>query len=225
MNITTQEYTNALITNAHFNEMTKAFKLLLTANGLPLSVELPVLKTHYKTQLFEKLLSIDKGLKMRYDMTKSVSGKLALIETTIDLDGYEIFPKLETLIAAMEKLYKMIYLTQWAMLWKSIPFNSFATLHNLDLEIFLQSKIIDWTGKEDIIALFRDLIPALTKLRSLFQATISTSYTIENTLHRLNGYYCEPECNAPFDVSEYNIFHLTQVLERCGKLKDYNKPL
>lgn len=223
MNLTQLEYDNAIRQHADFIKQCDEYKSILASNGLPISVNIPLLKTTLKTILFDRLLSVDKGLRMRYDMVRSDSGKLALINSTIDLDGYDIIPELETRIKALLRSYNQIYL-QFS-LSQCLPFDTFATHHNLDLQKILFSYIIDWSKTEPILELFADLIPVLTKLRSLFQNTYSTHYTLELTLHRLSNFYSETNHEQPINVSEHDCLFVVQKLESIGMLADFNKRL
>lgn len=225
MNITQTENDNALITYSTFIKSCGEYKALLTANELPVSVDISLLKTTLKTILFDKLLSVDKGLKMRYEMTKSDTGKIGLINSTINLEGYDIIPDLETRIKALGKMYWQIGFGV-AALRNELPMEKFATLHGMDLQKLLLSFVIDWSKNQPVYDLFLNLIPSFQLLHDSFKNAYQTSYQIDHTLTTLLRYYFENYLNNNnIKVDEHRVFEYVQILESKGALAALLKQL
>ena len=217
--ITTQENAATIAANADFTRLVTDYKALLTAEGLPLGIDVELLKTTVRTQLFQKLLSVDKGLKMRWDMLKSQDARLKLIADTIDLTGYDIVDSIAEGVKGLETAYKRIYVNGiggFVHTW--VPFAQFAEVCELDLAALLDSHTYDWAGKEHVLDYFQDLGEKLAQVRTLFRAGIGTHYTLSDVLHVLSRFYTDSSNQGEVIAQQGAVMRLVSDLNKAGKL-------
>lgn len=217
--ITSQENAATIAANEDFITRVAAYKALLTAEGLPLSIDVELLKTTLRTQLFQKLLSADKGLKMRWDMLKSQDARLKLIADTIDLAGYDIVDAITEAVKGLETAYNRIYVRGVAGSAKNIaPFAQFADVYGLDLGALLDSRTFDWTGKEHVLEYFQELGGKLAQLRTIMRGAVSTSYGLVDVFHVLGRFYADGSNQGDVIAHEGAVMRLVTDLEQAGKL-------
>jgi len=96
--LTKKQYEEVLRTKDTIENAAKAVVDKVIELGLSVTTDLKQLNTEYKAILFSKLLAIDKGLTMRYNLTRSNEAKLNMIDQTISLDSYDDMDLLEELI-------------------------------------------------------------------------------------------------------------------------------
>lgn len=215
--ISKAENTATIAANAALIQKVVDYKALLTAQELPFSIDMAVLTTTIRTQLFQKLLSVDKGLKMRWDMLKTDEARLKLITDTIDLNGYEIVEQLDSAVKGLESAYNRIYMPSLGMLYKFMPFAQLAETYELDLQAMLDKRTYDWTGREHALAYFNELAPKLTELRDIFRAGVSTSFTLHDTVSVLSRYYTQDSVEGTVEASEGAVMRLVNDLAKAGK--------
>jgi hypothetical protein len=215
--ISTIEKTQILTANAGFIAQVKVYKDLLSANYFPLSVDPEYLKTVLRTQLFDRLCGVDKGLKMRFDMLKTNEAKLKLIAATIDLEGYDIVPQLESAVKELELAYNRIYIGGSTSLHKVVTFAGFADAYELNLATVLETYTYDFTGREHVLRYFAELGAKLVELRDIFRATRSTSYTFVDAARTVSAFYTEAEGNTVV-ADQGGVMRIITDLEKAGKL-------
>ena len=222
MNLTATERAEALAANVPFIVLCDEYKALCAVNDLPLSVDVPTLVTHIQSALFDKLLSIDKGLKARYEMLRSDTAKLKMIADNVDLTGYDIVDTLRAAVAALTSAYRRVWVGS-ALLHKNVTFEQFADVAELDLPALLDGYVLDWTGKAHVLACFQSLAPALEKLRDMFRAGISTHYTLADTLGTLARCYTPESSAGALVANEHAVMRLANDLDNAGKLAAFKK--
>ncbi len=216
--ITQTENAATIAANADFIARVADYKALLTAEGLPVSIDVELLKTTLRTQLFQKLLSADKGLKMRWDMLKSQDARLKLIGDTIDLTGYEVVDTIAEAVKGLEMAYKKIYTDATGHVVNHVPFAQFASVYGLDLAPLLDAYTFDWAGKEHVLEYFQALSQHLYQLRDVMRAAVATSYTLGDVLHVLPRFYTPQSSAGEIVAREGVVMTLAKDLEQLGKL-------
>jgi hypothetical protein len=144
--ITQLRYDELLPRYTEFTAAVAAYGALLTAHELPFSIDANGLLFAYKTQLFTKLVAVNKGLKMQYDMLKSDEVKQALINNTIDLSGYEVVNDIAT---GLQELHDTLTVANHALRGADkIEKPTLADLVGFELSIaaYLKAHVIEWTA-------------------------------------------------------------------------------
>ena len=128
-----------------------------------------------KFNLFAKLLTVDKGLKMRYDLLQAEAAKRNLIEATIDLTGYTIVADLDNALQAMQRTLEVgnRELFRDAV---TVPTLSMLLPYDLDIARYLQSQVLDWAtkGRDEKYALLQRFALLLEDVEMLFISTGNT---------------------------------------------------
>ncbi|MBC6605620.1 hypothetical protein H8B13_02185 [Hymenobacter sp. BT188] len=146
--ITQKRYDELLPRYAEFAAAAAAYATLLDANALPLSLDTTTLHFAYKTQLFTKLVTANKGLKMQYDMLRTDEAKQALINQTIDLTGYEIITEIAH---ALQEMQETLTVANGAIgNGDTLEKPTLPTLfrHGLKVAEYLNGYVIDWTSAD-----------------------------------------------------------------------------
>ena len=208
--ITIKEKEDILSRNTKIISLITDFKALVAENGLPVSDNIQTLETALRSQLFQKLLAVDKGLKLRWELLKTDEARIKLITDTVNLDGYSQVQEMQIALNTIERLYKQVYANTF--LYDTVPFSIFAEKWEMDLDAVLTSMVFDWTGKEDVLEFFQNLAPSLAKLREVLRAAISTSYTLHATLQLLDGYYTPESHAGSIEIKESAVMGLVNRL-------------
>ncbi|WP_151088042.1 hypothetical protein [Hymenobacter baengnokdamensis] len=192
--------------HADFMQRCTSYKALLTNSGLPFSVDLPTLTTAYGQQLFEQLLTLDKGLKARYDLLRTDEGKQKLLAATIDTAGHEVMDQVSAALTALTQAYQGISLgMSLGWLHNKYSLAQFAQYYELDLARVLEALTIDWTGKEYVLAYFTQIGDELTRLRDLFRPLVGTSAPLGVVFEVLASCYHVQPTNEPLTVDERHL--------------------
>lgn len=216
--ITKTENAATIAANADFGRLVTDYKALLTAEGLPLSIDVALLTTAYKTLWFQKLLSADKGLKMRFDMLKSQEARLRLIADTIDLTGYDVIDDIAEAVKGLETAYKRVYTRGSGFVKDSVTFAQFAEVYELDLAALLNSFTYDWAGKEHVLAYVQRLGNQVEQLRDILRETVSTHFTLVDTCQVLARFFTPDSAEGVVMADEGSVMRLVTDLEKAGKL-------
>lgn len=217
--ITQQENQALLAQNADLVTQCTAYKALLTANKLPLSVDLPTLSAAYGRQLFDQLLKVDAGLKARYDLLRTEEGQQKLVADTVNTDGHELLDQLRTAVATLTRLYSYVSFRTGHRLQDTVSLAAFAKSYELNLSRALDAETIDWTGREHVRAYFEQLTPTLNQVRDLFRHLTVNGAGVGETFAALATLYHEDRTDAPVTVNEHRLFeHLLPDLERQDML-------
>jgi hypothetical protein len=211
--------------------MTKCdeYRALIAEHELPLSLDINTLTAALKSQQFTKLLAVDAGLKMRYEMLRTEEAQQQLINDTINLNGYDIVPNLERRITELQALYGRMMLyscNSWIVPERNgMPLSMLASHHNLDLTNWLQSQLINWTGKEHVLAYFTTLAKQVSQVRAIVRATRDSGATLATVLGmRTTIFFTEASNAGPVEPNEHYITRdLIPYLEDRGRLKDFPK--
>lgn len=214
--ITQTENAAALAQNSAFIAQVAAYKQLLTDHNFPFTVDMQVLATTLRTQLFQKLLAVDKGLKMRWDMLRTDEARIKLITDTIDLNGYDVVDEAQEAVKALETGYNRMYVGELGYMGKQVPFRTFAQVYALDLQALLDSKTFDWTGKQHVLDYFQALGEMLREFRGIGRVVSSTSFSLYDAGAVLPRYF--QEVNETVVVNEGGVMRLVNDLEKAGKL-------
>lgn len=185
--ITAKRYEQLLPRYAAFTAAAAAYKTLLEANDLPFALDTDTLYFAYKTQLFTKLVAVDKGLKMRYDMLKAAEAKQALIAATIDLTGYDITTEITT---ALQELHETLTAANSAIGYgdslekPTLP--TLFTAHRLDVAEYLKAHVIDWTAdRSTVLDMVNQYAELLTSLGNMLRGTGIQCDTTTDAHHHL----------------------------------------
>lgn len=216
---TKKELSKAQYEARSFIQKCEAFRALLTEHELPLSVNHNELKGVIRSQLFAKLLAVDAGLKMRFEMLRTEEAQQQLIATTIDLDGYEIVGQLERSIKELQSLYGSLMLPRGSFFCQpereGISLSYLATAHGLDLSTWIQSQLMDWTGKEHVLAYFTTLATQLSQLRNIVRATTDSSAGLAGIVSpRLLSFFTNASQSGPIEPDEH--FIMGQFIPKLG---------
>lgn len=220
--ITESECTEVLRRNARFVALCDNYRTLCETNDFPVSVDMKLLATVYRTQLFQQLLAVDKGLKARYEMLRTDAAKLKLITDTIDLSGYDILDTLESEIDLMELAYQQIWVSS-LHLHRNISFSIFCEKTGLNLSTLLTGWVINWEGREHILTYFRELAPLLENMREMHRSIISTGFTLADTLAVIGSTYTQDSQRETLVADEKKVHQLADSLEKAGKLAAFKK--
>lgn len=207
-----------------FINLTTAFKALLTEHELPLSLNIDELTAVLRAQLFAKLLAVDAGLKMRFEMLRTEEAQQQLILSTIDLNGYEIVDTLKQMIAQLQQAFSRLSFDQGPHVGQYLLRNGktlhwLLTTYEFDIEQWLESERIDWTGKEHVLAYFTTLASQLQKLRSVYRTTVDSSASLQQMVGpRTSNYFTQASNNGPIEPCEYRLME-----EVVPKLEKYKK--
>ncbi|MFB9863434.1 hypothetical protein [Rufibacter immobilis] len=141
--ITRESYQKVLI-----NPVSASANRLITflkSKGLTPTVDVQAIKQELKNNLFERLLSVDAGLRMRHEMAKTDDAKRSLLETTVNLDGYTEIQEAANLIQKYEQDYGNAYGTGADLPLKAhaISAEAFISVYGGSVEAALGDKIID----------------------------------------------------------------------------------
>ncbi|GAB3572928.1 hypothetical protein [Hymenobacter daeguensis] len=212
---------NDWIQSIHANYIAdvEAYKQALTGYGLPLVATAEALTTAYKAMLFTPLMAADKGLKARWDLTKTQAGQIALINATIDTDGHDEHDQLQASLNGLRTKYGYVLNNTYSVLNKA-TFEQFAEVYQLDLPRVINENTIDLSDKQDIITLFTDLAGTFGKLRNIFIA--SGNLHTNAGLHEVGDITAQMFENT--DWSNYNptvkdmaVWQLSNALNKAGK--------
>jgi len=214
--ITQLEKDTILTQYAGFIQQTIDFKALVATNGLPVTSHLPTLETAFKSQIFQKLLAVDKGLKMRFELLKTDEARVKLIDAHVDIDGYEDVATMRNVLLVLEQQYNRISLgVMHGRLFNLVPFDVFTDHYKMDLEALVSGFVFDWTGKEDVLEYVQGLAPALEQLRTVFRAVHSTSVTLADTLRTVAMYFTDESNTGPIEVKESAVMtNLVRLLDQ-----------
>ncbi|TYZ10589.1 hypothetical protein FY528_09000 [Hymenobacter lutimineralis] len=229
--MTSKNISQAKISFRSFINSCLAYKALLIEHELPLSIDMEELTGALRAQLFAKLLAVDAGLKMRFDMLRTEDAQQQLINNTIDLAGYSIVPQLKQFIAQLNKEFDLLGWYEGPH-WMSMKMRN-STLgwllhgYDLDIEQWLETERIDWTGRVAVLAYFTDMAIRLTQLRKLHQVTRNDSAGLHEIVRpSLAGYFIEEGCSGSIEPNEYTLMsELIPRLEEAGKLADFPNSL
>lgn len=217
--ITQTEKTATVAANADFTRLVTEYKALLTAQELPFSIDVDMLRTTVRTQLFQKLLGVDKGLKMRFDMLKSQEARIKLVTDTIDLTGYDAVDAIAEGVKGLETAYNRIFVSGFfARASSVVPFAQFAEVYALDLAAMLDARTFDWAGKEHVLEYFQQLGNKLGQLRTIMQAGVGTHYTLADVLSVLRRFYTDQSSQGEVIAHEGAVMRLYTDLNKAGKL-------
>ncbi|MBD2716181.1 hypothetical protein KBK19_14155 [Microvirga sp. STR05] len=226
MKLTVNEYnkTIAIPNYIKFNNLCIAYKKLLSDNGFPLTIDISRLTLIYKTALFEKLLSVDKGLKMKFDLLRTDASKIKMISDEIDLDGYDIIDELTDKINELQNLYSRLTIgNRWGnTLERYISLQVLVDSHDLNLNPVVESWLIDWKGKERVKEYFENLFTEVDKIRtvfSAFQGGICSTAGALNILAKF-GYATG---DGITEIDEHAILELVTSMQKYGKFDTFNK--
>jgi hypothetical protein len=178
--ITQTENTEARRYYAGFMTQCQAYKDLLTAAGLPLSVDMAELTDAYRQQLFDGLLKVDKGLKARFDLLRTDEARRKLITDTINLDGHDVLDDATAALQQLEQVYKQIGMPDGGPLHQAVHFISFANLFGLDFGKELDSQTINWGENQHVLEHFEVLAAALTPWLRIVRKTMNSSANMEH---------------------------------------------
>jgi hypothetical protein len=215
--ITAKQNAAAIAGNPEFIRLVTEFKALVAAQGLPLSLDMSMLETAYKTQLFHKLLGVDKGLKMRFEMLKSDEARLKLVADTIDLTGYDVIDTIAEAVKRLETLYKNIWAGSYGSLSSWMSFQQFFDVYGLDLAAALDAYTFDWTGKEFALEYFAQLGQQLEHVRNILRVTMSSHYDLHNACNVLSRFF-DGAGDAEIVPEEGAVMRLVKDLTKAGKL-------
>ncbi|TGE24767.1 hypothetical protein E5K00_06050 [Hymenobacter aquaticus] len=224
---TTKEITQAQNEARSFINQCEEFRALLVEHELPMSFDLEKLKGVLRAQLFAKLLAVDKGLKMRFEMLRTEEAQQKLVADTIDLSGYTIVDNLGRLIAQLQQGWSRLQLRRGRWFCQperdGVSLNTLATAHNLDFNQWLQSREMDWRGKEHVLAYFEELGKTLAQVRALHRATRDSGASLAHTFGpAVANYFTEASNTGPVAPDEHWIMgELIPTLERKGMLASF----
>jgi hypothetical protein len=208
---------------ADFLTEATAYKALLAAHKLPLSVDLHQLTDVYRGRLFEQLLAADAGLKARYDMVRTPAGqKQFRTETmaTIDLRGHELPKQLQEALNDLEQAYHVVPMPNEV---KRLALSLLASGYGLDLGRYLDERTESWAGKEPALAYFEQLGAALTQWRTVVNSFRGNPSNLSDLLSTLDYFFPSmlPE-QGPVKVDAKRLYlqlhHNPQLLELLATL-------
>lgn len=217
--ITQKTKEEAMIKNASFIKQVEDYKQLLADNKLPLLVDINEIRVGIKAQLFQKLIAVDKGLKMRLDMLMSEEAKLALINSSIDLTGYPIIDTFKAALVSIEAAYNKVFVSDYdlGLVHRNIPLAKFANLYSLNLEDILNKYLIDWKGKEDTLAKFESTKKVFAELMDIYKkTTVSPDFNIQDMFEDLKRIFEQNEVGS-IEVNEKAIYYLAESITENGK--------
>ena len=194
------------------------FKALVAANGLPITSDFNTLTTALKGQLFQKLLAVDKGLKMRFDLLKTDDAKIKLLNETVNLDGYTEVVEMQEELIKIERLYNQLAVG-FLQIHKAIPFKVFVERWEMNVDNVLSAMLFDFSDKEHVLDFINSIIPTLTTLRECFRATFSTDYNLEETLNLLGSMYTSESNKGTIAASEGAVMQIAKHLEESSALQ------
>ncbi len=168
--LTKREYADILRTKEPVETAAKAILDKIAELNLTPTADINQLKEEYKTLLFSKLVAVDKGIKMQYEIHKTDKAKLDLINRTVSLDGYEE-------IAELEKLMKIYFGSiPYYFKNKGITAEDFLTKYSGSIEATFSKLVIDVTDTE----LYKELKAVADTLNSLFERGVIDKYAFSN---------------------------------------------
>jgi len=134
--------------------------------GLTPTTDIKAIKKEYKVILFNRLLEVDPGLKLKHEMLRTAEAKQKLLEETINLDGYTELNEAEMLIMFYKREYGNAYGVgpDLPLVAHGITEDLFLTQYGGDIEAALGDKVIDLTEDEsykklkNVEAVINDLI-------------------------------------------------------------------
>lgn len=196
---------------APFMVAVDTYKALLAAHNLTFSVDAAAVLTQYRTQLFAPLLAADKGLKMRWELLKTDAARVALVNATIDLTGYELADAVAAQLAALRETYRR-QAHNWGVSMYS--WEGFALQYQLDVPAVLDSMTVDLSDKQDIVAFLARYRTLLEEARTVFVAAgyLDTSSTARDAALVVMGSYDDAG-----QVKETAVWQLSTDLTRKGK--------
>jgi hypothetical protein len=201
------------------------FRALLTEHELPLSVDLDKLKDAIRAQLFARLLAVDKGLKMRFEMLRTEEAQHKLVTETIDLAGYTIIDEMSRRIQELQSFWGSVRF-RWGAHWLSpekdgVTLAFLASSYGLDPAAWINSQAYDWTGKAHVLEYFRTLGQQLTQQRAL-QRVKDASATLQGvTSAWLAGFFTQDSNQGEIEPEEHPIHYLAGQLQSQGKLAGF----
>lgn len=219
---TQKEAADAKKQERNFIERCEAYRVLLTEQELPLTLDLERLKTELRNQLFAKLLTVDAGLAMRWEMLRSEEAQRKLVLDTVDLTGYEIVPELSKHIQSITAYYSRICF--WAEsgyhdVARVLTLDRLVSGYDLDLAKWIDEQVFSW--KEEEIALldfFRhELAPQLEKARRIIRASKSSGATLRETLNYMSGFFTDSSQSGEIAPKEYTLYsYVLPDVQRSG---------
>jgi hypothetical protein len=220
-NLTQTEYEFELLQHAELIQRCDQYRALCIANQLPQTLDISLLAVSLQAQIFDKLLAVDKGLKARYDVLRSDTARLQLIATTVNLDGYDVVDELTEMGNTIRTLYDEIFLGT-AKLNTSVSIENFDAVRGLDLAKLLQSYVIDWTGKEDVLTYFKSVPALLAQITAVAQAADACEHgrtCSESTFYALKAVlWCFDQVGNTLIVNEHKAWRVASTLQRNNRL-------
>ncbi|WP_151086816.1 hypothetical protein [Hymenobacter baengnokdamensis] len=219
MKLTPEQNQAQLAQNADLIAQCTAYKALLAANKLPLSVDMTELTTAYRQQLFDRLLTVDPGLKARYELLRTEEGRQKLLFDTINTDGHELLDQVRDALAKLTRLYSHVSFGMGHQLHQHQPLATFAKRYTLDLNQALAAHTISWEGKEYVLAYFEGLLPELERVREIFRPLTNIGASMGEVFMALSNFYHEDRTRTPMRVDEHALHErLLPGLEQHGLL-------
>lgn len=162
--------------------------------GLTPTTDINQLREEYKTQLFAKLIAVDKGLKHRYEMHRTDRAKLDLINAHVSLDGYHEIEELQILIAAYNHIIPREF--NDVVTGTRISAEDFLVKHKGSVAKALEGCVIDVTDTD----LYRELQAVADALNSLYARGV-----IDKHAFNYNSFYKRIERLIPASHSEQRV--------------------
>jgi hypothetical protein len=164
-----------------YSDKVTAFKDYLKSLNLTYQVDYDMIELEFKTQLFTKLMAVDKGLALEFNtLLKTNEAKAAKINQKIDLDGYSEPVAIKAMIAELQFLHNKVFTTSKD--YGHITYNKLVTDFAGDPLAFIKLSVIDWTGLEKHKELFDNYFTALTALVPVFRDELGYSTSNGNTV-------------------------------------------
>lgn len=185
--ITELQYKEMLPRYNAYKQAVTNHKELLATNGLTMSVDLATLLFEYKGNLFAKVVAVDKGLKMRYELLKTDNAIRGLVNSTIDLAGYDIVNELTNSLA---KLNETLTAANHVLAGKEIEKPTVSKLLEYDLSIdaYLQKFVIVWSDPEQskVYDLVKEYAAMLTKANNMIKG-LGSNFDVKELVNMDNG--------------------------------------
>ncbi|KUG09388.1 hypothetical protein [Solirubrum puertoriconensis] len=207
--LTQQENQQAQTAQRAFIEQCATYRQLLEANELPLSVCVPTLKTAIRNKLFAQLLTVDAGLKMRFEMLRTEEAQEKLVAETINLDGYEVVEQIEKQVAAIKTAFSRIMISAGSGLMmpeREMPLSTFASEFGLNLAAYLDKHTFNWKGNEHVLAYFQKLGKELEMAREMIHSSRDSSASIYQAFGKLADYFKSESHDGPIVPNEHMIY-------------------
>lgn len=187
------------------------YKALATAHGLPITSDVATLETALRGQLFQKLLTADKGLQTRFNMLKTDDARIKMINDTVNIDGYEQVGEMQAALAVIEKGFNRVWYGI-NHLRNTVKFSQFVDNWEMDLDKVLSSMVFDWSENRVVLNYFKSLEPTLTTLREVFRASMHNDYRLHETLTLLSHFYTAASETGDIEADEATVMTLAKEL-------------